>query len=214
MAGSQSIFIVEDDPTIRTLLEMALSGAGYANVASYARGDEALAAARSNPPDLVLLDVMMPGLDGFAFARAVRASPALAAVRIIMITARSEGEDVVRGLESGADDYVTKPFDRRILLARIAAVLRRSLPVAEGMDFGGLKIFEAARRVELDGRQVRLAPGEFDMLYRLVSRRGCIVARSGDQRTVDVQIANLRRKLEPWSRRIETIRGIGYRVNL
>ena len=214
MSGSEaSVLVVEDDPTIRALLAMALSGAGYADVREAARGDEGLAEAKRRAPDLVLLDVMLPGLDGFAFARAVRAAPALAATRIIMITARTQPEDIVRGLEAGADDYVVKPFDRKILLARVKAVLRRGLPVTEGRDFDGLRIDEGARTATLRGKALDLTAGEFSLLTRLVAHRGRVFARPPDERTVDVQVANLRRKLGRWGDHIETVRGVGYRIS-
>ena len=219
------ILIVEDEPTIRTVLELALLGEGYVHVSSVGRGDEALALARSRRPDLVLLDVMLPGLDGFAIARAIRADPALEATRILMLTARTENEDIVRGLESGADDYVTKPFDRAVLLARVAAVLRRGGTLAGvGGENDGLAIDEAAYRAVLDGEELALAPGEFRILAFLAANRGRVLARSRildriqseekavTERTVDVQIANLRRKLGRWADHIETVRGVGYRV--
>ena len=214
MSGSEaSVLVVEDDPTIRALLAMALAGAGYADVRESARGDEGLAEAKRRAPDLVLLDVMLPGLDGFAFARAVRAAPALAATRIIMITARTQPEDIVRGLEAGADDYVVKPFDRKILLARVKAVLRRGLPVTEGRDFDGLRIDEPSRTATLRGKALDLTAGEFSLLMRLVAHRGRVFARPPDERTVDVQVANLRRKLGRWGDHIETVRGVGYRIS-
>lgn len=214
MSGSEaSVLVVEDDPTIRALLAMALSGAGYADVREAARGDEGLAEAKRRAPDLVLLDVMLPGLDGFAFARAVRAAPALAATRIIMITARTQPEDIVRGLEAGADDYVVKPFDRKILLARVKAVLRRGLPVTEGRDFDGLRIDEPSRTATLRGKALDLTAGEFSLLMRLVAHRGRVFARPPDERTVDVQVANLRRKLGRWGDHIESVRGVGYRIS-
>lgn len=206
------ILVVEDDATIRALLEMALLGAGYGNVSSVARGDEGLAAARREKPDLVLLDVMLPGLDGFSVARRMREEPDLAAVRIIMVTARTEPEDIVRGLEAGADDYITKPFDRLVLLARVKAVLRRGLPVVEGVDFDGLAIDEPNRMAKLNGKALDLTAGEFSLLVRLVAHRGRIFARPADERTVDVQIAKLRQKLGKWADHIETVRGVGYRV--
>lgn len=212
MAERASLLVAEDDPTIRALLEMALLGAGYANARSVARGDAALEAIRRERPDLVLLDLMLPGLDGLSVARSVRASPELAATRIVMLTARTEPDDVVRGLEAGADDYVTKPFDRKVLLARIRAVLRRGLPVTEGVDFDGLSVDEPNRRALLRGRPLDLTPGEFDVLVRLVAHRGRIFARPADARSVDVQVAKLRQKLGPWAAHIETVRGVGYRV--
>ena len=206
------ILIVEDDATIRTILEMALMGAGFRHVSSCARGDEGLQEILRTKPDLVLLDVMLPGLDGFTLARSVRGTPALAATRILMLTARSENEDIVRGLEAGADDYVTKPFDRLVLLARVQAVLRRGLPETEGVDFDGLLLDEPNRLAKLNGEVLKLSAGEFDLLVRLVAHRGRILTRAADERTVDVQVANLRKKLGPWAEHIETIRGVGYRV--
>ena len=212
MESAAGILVVEDDATIRALLEMALLGAGYRNVSSVARGDEGLAEARRAKPDLVLLDVMLPGLDGFSVARRMREEPDLAAVRIIMVTARTEPEDIVRGLEAGADDYITKPFDRLVLLARVKAVLRRGLPVVEGVDFDGLAIDEPNRMAKLNGKALDLTAGEFSLLVRLVAHRGRIFARPADERTVDVQIAKLRQKLGKWADHIETVRGVGYRV--
>ena len=206
------ILIVEDDATIRTILEMALMGAGCRHVSSCARGDEGLQEILRTKPDLVLLDVMLPGLDGFTLARRVRGTPALAATRSLMLTARSENEDIVRGLEAGADDYVTKPFDRLVLLARVRAVLRRGLPETEGVDFDGLLLDEPNRLAKLNGEVLKLSAGEFDLLVRLVAHRGRILTRAADERTVDVQVANLRKKLGPWAEHIETIRGVGYRV--
>lgn len=214
METRAKILIVEDDATIRTILEMALLGAGFREVSSCARGDVGLAEIRRTQPDLVLLDVMLPGLDGFTVARRIRELPGLAATRIIMLTARTQNEDVVRGLECGADDYVTKPFDRPVLLARVRAVLRRGLPATEGVDLDGLVLDEANRTAKLRGNPLRLTSGEFDLLARLVAHRGRILARAPDERTVDVQIANLRRKLGGWAEHIGTIRGVGYRVDV
>ena len=213
MSEIAKIRIVEDDATIRALLEMALLGAGYADVASSPRGDDGLAMIRRDKPDLVLLDVMLPGLDGFSVARRIRESDELAATRIVMLTARTANEDIVRGLECGADDYVTKPFDRKVLLARVKAVLRRGLPVTEGVDFDGLRLDDQSRTATLGGKTLDLTPGEFTLLVRLVAHRGRVFARPPDERTVDVQVAKLRQKLGSWSEHIETVRGVGYRIN-
>ena len=207
------ILVVEDDSTIRTILGMALDGAGFKDVSMSGRGDDGLDAARRGKPDLVLLDIMLPGLDGFTVARRIRETPELAATRIIMLTARTQPYDIVRGLEAGADDYVTKPFDRSVLIARVRAVLRRGLPVTEGVDFDGLVLDEPNRAAKLRGKPLDLTAGEFSLLARLVAHRGRIFARPADERTVDVQIANLRRKLGTWARHIETVRGVGYRVS-
>ena len=208
------ILIIEDDSTIRTVLEMALLGAGYTAVRSSARGDEGLTLVRREKPDLVLLDLMLPGIDGFTVATRIRETPELAATRIIMLTARTQNEDIVRGLGCGADDYVTKPFDRAVLLARVRAVLRRGLPITEGVDLDGLRIDETNVVATLRGKLLDLTPGEFRLLVRLVAHRGRVFARQADERTIDVQVANLRRKLGCWGDHIETIRGVGYRISV
>jgi two-component system phosphate regulon response regulator PhoB len=181
-------------------------------------------AIRRQKPDLVLLDVMLPGLDGFAICKRIRETVELAVTRVIMLTAKTQNEDIVRGLECGADDYVTKPFDRKVLIARIKAVLRRGTPVAADSDFDGLILNEDSHSARLDGEDLKLPLGEFRILSLLASHRGRVLARSrildmvqnGDrfttERTVDVQIANLRRKLGRWADHIETVRGVGYRV--
>ena len=218
------ILIVEDDASIRTLLGMMLRGAGYANVRTAARGDEGLDAIRRQRPGLVLLDIMLPGLDGLTVCRRVRETPDLADVRIVMLTARTQNEDIVRGLQCGADDYVTKPFDRRVLLARIQAVLRRGPPVPPEEDFDGLVLDRDGHVATLRGTELKLAPGEFRILSLLVANRGRAFTRERildavleddravTERTVDVQIVGLRKKLGDWAEHIETIRGIGYRV--
>lgn len=218
------ILIVEDDATIRTILEMALLGAGYVHVSSCGRGDEGMEAIKLQKPDLVLLDLMLPGLDGLTICRRMREIPVLATTRVIMLTARTQSEDIVRGLECGADDYVTKPFDRMVLLARIRAVLRRGDVVRTGEDFDGLRVNDEERLVSLNGKELKLTPGEIRILALLIAHRGRVLARSRildavqreeksvTERTIDVQIANLRRKLGDWAEHIETIRGIGYRV--
>lgn len=219
-----SIIIVEDDAVIRTILEMALAAEGFTKVSSVSRGDEGMDAIRRRKPDLVLLDVMLLGLDGFAICRRIRETSALAATRVIMLTAKTQNEDIVRGLECGADDYVTKPFDRKVLIARIRAVLRRGAPVSADADFDGLVLNEESHIARLDGEDLKLPLGEFRILSLLAANRGRVLARSrildmvqsGDrfstERTVDVQIANLRRKLGRWAEHIETVRGVGYRV--
>lgn len=208
------ILIVEDDSTIRTLLGMALDGTGFKDIQMAGRGDDGLDVAKRTKPDLVLLDLMLPGLDGFTVARRIRETPALAATRIIMLTARTQNEDIVRGLEAGADDYVTKPFDRQVLLARVRAVLRRGLPITEGVDYDGLKVDETSRTVTLRGKPVEITAGEFKLLLRLIAHRGRIFQRPADERTIDVQVANLRKKLGRWGEHIETIRGVGYRIQV
>lgn len=219
------ILVVEDDLTIRTLLEMALRGADYRHVFTASRGDEALREIRLRKPDLVLLDLMLPGLDGWSVCRAVRADAELADTRVLMLTARAEPADIVKGLDCGADDYVVKPFERTVLLARVRALLRRGAMSSEARDFDGLRLDEASRTASLDGTDLKLAPGEFRILSLLVRNRGRVLPRSRildatldddarevTERTVDVQVATLRRKLGAWADHVETIRGVGYRV--
>ena len=219
-----NILIVEDDSTIRTILQMMLRNAGFTHVKSTARGDEGLEAIRRDRPQLVLLDLMLPGLDGLSLCSRVRADPELADVRIIILTAKSEDSDVVRGLELGADDYVTKPFSREVLLARIHAVLRRNDPMAAGRTMDGLVVDERGGAAILNGTVLSLTRGEFRLLALLTSRPGRVYTRSQiiasiqdeeksvTERTVDVQLVGLRKKLGDWAVHIETIRGVGYRV--
>ena len=219
-----NILIIEDDPTIRTLLQMMLKAAGFTHVKTAARGDDGLEAIRRDRPSLVLLDLMLPGVDGLTVCSRVRSDPELADVRILMLTAKSEDEDIVRGLELGADDYVTKPFSREVLLARINAVLRRNDPMAAGKTLDGLLIDERGGAAILDGTVLTLTRGEFRLLALLSSRPGRVYTRaqiidmvqdeekSVTERTVDVQLVGLRKKLGDWAAHIETIRGVGYRV--
>ena len=219
-----NILIVEDDPTIRTLLQMMLKAAGFTHVKTATRGDDGLEAIRRDRPSLVLLDLMLPGVDGLTVCSRVRSDPELADVRILMLTAKSEDEDIVRGLELGADDYVTKPFSREVLLARINAVLRRNDPMAAGKTLDGLLIDERGGAAILDGTVLTLTRGAFRLLALLSSRPGRVYTRaqiidmvqdeekSVTERTVDVQLVGLRKKLGDWAAHIETIRGVGYRV--
>ena len=218
-----TVLVVEDDPTIRAILEMALRAEGFRHVRAESRGDSGLAAVKREKPDLLVLDLMLPGLDGLSICRLVRADPSLADVRILMLTAKSQNEDVVRGLEAGADDYVTKPFDRKVLLARVHAVLRRRAGAPPAPE-DGLVLDADSRTATLNGKDLGLTPGEFKLLALLSAHPGRVLARSRildavqteeksvTERTVDVQMVGLRKKLGRWASRIETIRGIGYRV--
>ena len=219
-----NILIVEDDPTIRTLLQMMLKAAGFTHVKTATRGDDGLEAIRRDRPSLVLLDLMLPGVDGLTVCSRVRSDPELADVRILMLTAKSEDGDIVRGLELGADDSGTKPSSREVLLARINAVLRRNDPMAAGKTLDGLLIDERGGAAILDGTVLTLTRGEFRLLALLSSRPGRVYTRaqiidmvqdeekSVTERTVDVQLVGLRKKLGDWAAHIETIRGVGYRV--
>ena len=224
MNTTATIAVIEDDETIRTLLQMLLKNAGFTSVRTAERGDTGFDLVRRHKPDLVLLDLMLPGLDGLSVCRRIRETPALAQTRILMLTAKSEDADIVRGLELGADDYVTKPFSRSVLLARIQAVLRRPAPAVGGEAFDGLVLDEEARTARLGETEIPLTHAETRTLALLLSSPGRVhtrqrildavkgVEQAVTERTVDVQMVGLRRKLSPWSAHIETVRGIGYRL--
>ena len=224
MNTTATIAVIEDDETIRTLLQMLLRNAGFTSVRTAERGDTGLELVRRHKPDLVLLDLMLPGLDGLSVCRRIRETPALAQTRILMLTAKSEDADIVRGLELGADDYVTKPFSRSVLLARIQAVLRRPAPAVGGEAFDGLVLDEEAHTARLGETEIPLTHAETRTLALLLSSPGRVhtrqrildavkgVEQAVTERTVDVQMVGLRRKLSPWSAHIETVRGIGYRL--
>ncbi len=214
------IAVVEDDATIRRLLEITLSASGAASVVSTGDGGRALDLLRRERPDVTLLDLMLPGLDGTSICRKIRADPDLSSTGVIMLTAKSESEDIVAGLDAGADDYVTKPFSRSVLLARISAVKRRTESSA-GKEFDGLSVDGSSRLAKLDGQTLSLTRTEWIILSKFTSHPGRVYTRKqladaaggGDgERTVDVQIAGLRKKLGRWASHIETVRGIGYRA--
>jgi two-component system response regulator MtrA len=217
--------VVEDDPSVREALALALRGAGH-RVDLAPSGDEALARWRRNPPDLVLLDVLLPGRDGMEVCRTIRRDDQ---VPIIMLTAMTDPTDVVLGLESGADDYVTKPFETRVLLARIKAVLRRHStdPDPRRITLGDLTIDPAGVQVTKNGREIALSATEFRLLLELAGRPGQVFTRPlllervwdypylGDSRLVDVCVQRLRAKIEDDPARpvlIQTVRGSGYKV--
>jgi DNA-binding response OmpR family regulator len=219
------ILIVDDERRLISLVEAYLKQEGY-GVVTASNGQEALHAARQEKPDLILLDIMMPEMDGFEFIQAHRRE---ADTPIILLTARVEEEDHVIGLELGADDYVTKPFRPRELVARVRAVLRRtgrSLPTAEVLRVGDITLDRESHQVTRGDRLIDLTPSEFDLLAAMMSTPGRVfsrmelldriqgVAYEGYERTIDVHIKNLRAKIERDSRNpryIETVYGIGYR---
>ena len=221
----EKILIVDDEEDILELLRFNLTREGY-QVRCVATGEAALKAA-SEPTDLVLLDLMLPGMNGLEVARYLRADARTREVPIVMVTAKGEEADVVAGLELGADDYIAKPFSPRVLLARVRAVLRRkSIPQPKEEDFlriHDLVIHPGRREVLVAGKPVLLTYTEFGILSYLARRPGWVFTRTqivdavrGEDyavtdRSVDVQIVGLRRKLGPAGRYIETIRGVGYR---
>jgi DNA-binding response OmpR family regulator len=228
------VLVVEDEPTLLDTLEYNLVRQGY-NVCTAADGHKALEMARQEGPDLVVLDVMLPGLDGFEVCRILRQEMS---VPILMLTARDEEVDKVVGLEVGADDYMTKPFSMRELLARVKALLRRVRLTREEMAaedeavdghrlvFGDLTVDLDRCEVSRGGEPLRLKPKEYDLLVFLARNRGMVLSRdlilervwgwdySGGSRTVDVHVRWLREKIEPDPAdpvRIVTVRGVGYR---
>ena len=224
-----SVLIVEDDRNIAELLQMYLEKEGYAVTVAH-DGGEGLTKFRAIRPDLVLLDVMMPVMDGWAVCRAIRAE---GNTPVIMLTAKSQTDDKVQGLKTGADDYITKPFEMKEVLARIEAVLRRTSGVpadtkSRRLVFDKLIIDLDAFELIIDGQKVDTPPKEMDLLYFLASSPNRVYTRNqlldevwgfdyfGDSRTVDVHIKRLREKLEGvsenWS--VKTVWGVGYKFEV
>ena len=227
---SARVLVVEDDDHIRELVALHLGLEGHTAVA-VADGAEALALARAEPFDLLILDLMLPGLDGVTLCRAVRRDSRNTATPILMLTARREETDKVLGLDSGADDYLTKPFGVRELVARVRALLRRRQrspagPHAPAISAGPLTIEPARRQARLDGRDIELTAHEFDLLYLLASNRGIVFSREslmqrvwGDdmhvtERSVDSLVKRVRRKIEvdqSTPKFVLTVWGAGYK---
>ena len=224
-----SVLIVEDDPNIRELLQMYLEKDGYA-VTLACDGGQGLQKFRSIKPDLVLLDVMMPVMDGWAVCKAIRAE---GSTPVIMLTAKGETDDKVQGLKAGADDYVTKPFEMKELLARIEAVLRRADRGAEEkkarrLTFDKLTIDMDAFELTVKGKKVDTPPKEMELLFYLASSPNRVYTRNqlldevwgfdyfGDSRTVDVHVKRLREKLEGVSTKwcLKTVWGVGYKFEV
>jgi two-component system phosphate regulon response regulator PhoB len=228
--GKGKILLVEDEADIQDLVRYHLEREHYRVVAT-STGDDCVRLARMEHPDAILLDLMLPGMDGLEVCRALRNEAETRAIPIIMLTARSEEADIVAGLELGADDYVTKPFRPRVLLARLKAVLRRGKAAAEPapdaeerLVYHELTIDFPRHAVLLKGKEVSLTLTEFKILTHLARHPGRVFTRyqilDGVQgqdafvldRTIDVHMAALRRKLGAFGNRIETVRGVGYRL--
>ncbi len=225
--SKETILAVDDEEDILELIQFNLTREGF-NVITAITGEAALKLARSESIDLIILDLMLPGMDGLEVTRRLKADSKHQHVPIVILSAKGEEADIVTGLELGADDYVTKPFSPRILVARTKAVLRRrSEPITDAQDIiniHDLVIHPGRREVTIDARPVDLTYTEFQVLYYLARRPGWVFTRSqivdavrGDDypvtdRSVDVQIVGLRKKLGPrGSAYIETVRGVGYR---
>jgi len=228
----QSVLVIEDDDDIRELVAYNLLKEGY-QVASATSGEEGLAAVETRMPDLILLDLMLPGVDGLSVCRQLKSTAKTQSIPVVMFTAKGEEADIVTGLNLGADDYITKPFSPRVLLARVRAVLRRSDCVAADRDdedpngqayqIHEMVIHPGRHEVLVQGQVVDLTSTEFRVLQLLARRPGWVFTReqildgihSGPyaitDRAVDVQIVGLRKKLGPAGNYIETVRGVGYR---
>ena len=223
------ILVVDDDPNIARLVALYLEKENY-EVRTVGRGDDAVNEFTRLPPDLILLDVMLPGMDGYQVLKAVRKS---SAIPVIMLTARDETFDKVLGLELGADDYITKPFDAKEMVARVKAVLRRTQGGEEekktDLSFPGLTVSLSEYAVYFEGRRLEMPPKELEVLYFLASSPNQVFTREqllkqvwgfdffGDSRTVDVHIKRLREKLpdsEKYGWSIHTVRGVGYKFEV
>ncbi len=228
MENKQTILVVDDDRNIGELIRLYLEKEGFA-VQAFQRGDEALAAFRTNPPSLVLLDIMLPGMDGWQVCRAIRQ---ISRIPIIMISAKDETFDKVLGLELGADDYVTKPFDPKELTARVKAVMRRasgSVESEKALSFPGLMLNQDNYEILFEGRKVEMPPKEQELLFFLASHSNRVFTREqllekvwgfdyfGDSRTVDVHVKRIREKLpgsEQYGWQIKTVWSVGYKFEV
>ena len=225
----QKVLVVDDEENIRMLVKFNLEKAGY-EVLEASDGNKAIETAVNSTPDIVILDLMLPGIDGLEVCRNLKRHPRTAALPIIMLTAKSDEIDRVIGLELGADDYMTIPFSQRELVARIKAVLRRSnVAVGNGEELllGRLRMNFSQYEAWLDNEKLELTPKEYEMLKLLAENAGKVFSREqllekiwgyeyfGDTRTVDVHVRHLRAKLErvpEMAEAIETVRGVGYRL--
>lgn len=217
------VYIVEDDADIREMEAYALSSAGL-SVAAFPEGKAFLAAVQTQLPDLVLLDIMLPGEDGMQILKRLRADASARAVPIIMVTAKTSEADKVRGLDSGADDYLVKPFGIMELVSRCKALLRRAHRQAAVLKYETIELDDDRHRVTVDGRETELTFKEYGLLKYLLENIGTSVTRdrlmeavwgfafTGESRTVDMHIKTLRKKLGDAGSLIETVRNVGYRL--
>ena len=221
----QTVLVVEDETSIASFVALYLKNAGY-RVQTAGTGQDALDVLSHDRPDLIVLDLMLPDIDGIEVCRRIRRG---SDIPILMLTARDEDVDKIIGLEVGADDYLTKPFNPRELVARVKSILRRAVPERREpqerqLKHGLLEIDAGRREVRADGKEVQLAPKEFDLLWELLDHKGLVLTRdqllervwgytfAGDTRTVDVHVRQLRRKLGDASP-IVTVWGVGYKVS-
>jgi two-component system phosphate regulon response regulator PhoB len=223
----ERVLVVDDEPDIVALVVYHLAKAGY-RVSTAGSGPDALTIARRDKPGLVVLDLMLPGLSGFDVLEQLRADPATRQIAVLMLTARKDEPDRIRGLTLGADDYLTKPFSPQELVLRVGAILRRvraeQQQVGDELAVGPIHMDKSAHTVRVDGTEIELTPTEFRLLLLLAERRGRVQARGHllqtvwdaapdiQTRTVDMHIQRLRTKLGNAGELIETVRGFGYRM--
>ena len=226
MITNKKILIIEDDKDIRDLISFNLSKNGYKTILSR-DGEKGIEKAKNEKPDLVLLDLMLPGIHGLDVCKTLKTDSSLNKLSIIMLTALGQEEDIIKGLEAGADDYITKPFSFKILFARIKSVLRRKKTKESSnknpVNLYGVKIDPQTRQVIINENELKLTFTQFQILYLLASHPGWVFTRyriidkirsdnnSVTDRSVDFQIVGLRKKMNNLGKLIETIRGVGYR---
>ncbi len=219
------VFLIEDDQDLADLISYSLSRSGF-EVKVFSRAIDFFREIERSSPDVILVDIMLPDLDGFRVVRFLKNRADLRHIPVLFLTARSSEEDKLKGFDLGADDYITKPFSIKELVARIRAVLRRVRGDLEGkvLEVEGIRLNAETMRVEVDGREVRFTPAEFRILEILMRNYGKPVSRmriieelwgidrDTTERAVDVHIKHIRDKLGRWSRLIKTVRGVGYKL--
>lgn len=220
--SDKKILIVEDESRMRRLISDYLKKEGY-SIIEADNGKKAIDIFSSEKIDLIILDIMMPKYDGWTVCREIRK---ISNIPIIMLTARSEESDELFGFELGADEYITKPFSPKILVARVKALLKRSYMEEEKISYDGLEIDVNGHRVFIEGREIEMTPKEYELLIFITQNKGAALSREqilnsvwgydyfGDLRTVDTHIKRLRMKLENKSNYIQTVRGVGYRFEV
>lgn len=222
------ILVVDDEPDIVALVAYHLAKSGY-RVSTAVNGGDALTLAKADPPSLIVLDLMLPGMSGFDVLEELRGDPATAGIAVLMLTARKEEADRIRGLSLGADDYLTKPFSPQELTLRVGAILRRTNAAGHSagniLKIGAITIDRAQHRVSVAGEEIDLTRTEYKLLMILAERKGRVQARAHllesvwdaapdiQTRTVDMHVQRLRTKLGIAGDQIETVRGFGYRIN-
>lgn len=219
------ILIVEDEPQINRLIELVLLSEGYYKIKKAFDGKEAFETIKTEKPDLILMDVMIPEIDGFSLCKLIKEDKNLNSIQIIMLTAKKMEEDILKGFENGAIDYISKPFSNKILLARIKAHLINSSFINEKTQYKNIVLDDNRKSVFVNGTQVELTKFEFIILQTFMSNIGIVFSRSQllnylrgndgfevSERAIDVQIVNLRRKLGEFGNSIETVRGMGYKL--